>query len=181
MSRIGKKPVLLPSGVSATVEQGLVAVKGPKGTVSVRLAEGVTLESQADPSALLVKVRDENKVDDRALWGLFRQLLQNAVDGVQKPFEKALEFVGVGYKVALEGQRLMMDLGFSHRVPFELPKGIDGKVEKQILTLFGIDKYLVGETAARIRRLRPPEPYKGKGIKYTDEVVRRKAGKTAKS
>ncbi len=181
MSRIGKKPVLLPSGVDATVAQGRVAVKGPKGTVEVPLAESVSVESQADPRALLVKVREETNVDDRALWGLFRQLLQNAVDGVQKPFEKSLEFVGVGYKVALEGQKVMMDLGFSHRVPFELPKGIDAKAEKQILTLTGIDKYLVGETAARIRRLRPPEPYKGKGIKYTDEVLRRKAGKTAKS
>lgn len=180
MSRIGKKPVLLPSGVDATIGEGLVTVKGPKGSLDVRLAEHVVVELQAEPRAVLVSVKDENKVDDRALWGLFRQLLQNAVDGVQKPFEKSLEFVGVGYKVALEGGVVMMDLGFSHRVPFTLPEGIEAKVEKQILTLTGISKYLVGETAARIRRIRPPEPYKGKGVKYTDEVIRRKAGKTAK-
>lgn len=181
MSRIGKKPVLLPNGVDATVEQGLVTVKGPKGTIPMAVAEHVSITMQADPRALMVNVEREDNVRQRALWGLFRQLLQNAVDGVQKPFAKALEFVGVGYKVALEGRVVMMDLGFSHRVPFELPAGIEAAVEKQVLTLTGIDKYLVGETAARIRRIRPPEPYKGKGVKYVDEVVRRKAGKTAKS
>ncbi len=181
MSRIGKKPVLLPAGVDATVEGGAVTVKGPKGSLIVQLANDVMISTQADPRALTVSVADEQNVDNRALWGLFRQLLQNAVEGVQKPFEKAMEFVGVGYKVAVEGRTVMMDVGYSHRVPFVLPEGIDAKAEKQILTLTGIDKYLVGETAARIRRVRPPEPYKGKGIKYTDEVVRRKAGKTAKT
>ncbi len=181
MSRIGKKPVVLPAGVEATVAGDVVTVKGPKGTLVVRLANDVTVATQADPRALTVAVTDEQNVDNRALWGLFRQLLQNAVEGVQKPFERAMEFVGVGYKVALEGRTVMMDVGYSHRVPFVLPEGIDAKVEKQVLTLTGIDKYLVGETAARIRRVRPPEPYKGKGIKYTDEVIRRKAGKTAKA
>ncbi len=181
MSRIGKKPVLLPAGVDATIEAAAVTVKGPKGTLHVKLPSAAKVETQADPRALLVTVARPDNVDDRAIWGLVRQLISNAVEGVQKPFEKALEFVGVGFKVALEGRKLMMDLGFSHRVPFELPTGIDGKVDKQILTLSGIDKALVGETAARIRRLRPPEPYKGKGVKYVDEVIRRKAGKTAKS
>ena len=181
MSRIGKKPVVLPAGVDATIADRTVTVKGPKGSLIVTLAADVTVNTQADPRALTVSVADEQRVDNRALWGLFRQLLQNAVDGVQKPFEKSMEFVGVGYKVAVEGRTVMMDVGYSHRVPFVLPEGIDAKSEKQILTLTGIDKYLVGETAARIRRVRPPEPYKGKGIKYTDEVVRRKAGKTAKA
>jgi large subunit ribosomal protein L6 len=181
MSRIGKKPVLLPAGVDATIEAKQVMIKGPKGTLHVGLPTAAKIEMQADPRALVVTVARPDNVDDRAIWGLVRQLLSNAVDGVQKPFEKGLEFVGVGFKVALEGRKLMMDLGFSHRVPFELPAGIDGKVDKQILTLSGIDKALVGETAARIRRLRPPEPYKGKGVKYLDEVIRRKAGKTAKS
>ncbi len=181
MSRIGKKPVLLPAGVDATVEAAQVTIKGPKGTLQVRLPAAAKIETQADPRALLVTVNRPDNVEDRAIWGLVRQLLSNAVDGVQKPFEKSLEFVGVGFKVALEGRKLVMDLGFSHRVPFELPTGIDGKVDKQILTLSGIDKALVGETAARIRRIRPPEPYKGKGVKYVDEVIRRKAGKTAKS
>jgi large subunit ribosomal protein L6 len=181
MSRIGKKPVLLPVGVDANVAATSVVVKGPKGTLTVNLPAAAKIETQADPRALVVTVERPENVNDRAIWGLVRQLLSNAVEGVQKPFEKSLEFVGVGFKVALEGRKLMMDLGFSHRVPFELPQGIDGKVEKQILTLSGIDKALVGEIAARIRRIRPPEPYKGKGVKYVDEVIRRKAGKTAKS
>ena len=181
MSRIGKKPVLLPPGVDPIIEASLVTIKGPKGILYVPLPGAATIVLQAEPRALIVTVARPEHVEDRAIWGLVRQLLANAVDGVQKPFEKVLEFVGVGFKVALEGRKLLMDLGFSHRVPFILPEGIDGKVEKQLLTLSGIDKALVGETAARIRRLRPPEPYKGKGVKYVDEVIRRKAGKTAKS
>ncbi len=179
MSRIGKKPVLLPAGVDATIESRQVTIKGPKATLTVALPPHASVATQADPKALLVSVEEETRVDQRAIWGLARQLLQNAVDGVQKVFEEALEFVGVGFKVALEGRKVMMDVGFSHRVAFDLPTGIEAKVEKQILTISGSDKYLVGETAARIRRVKPPEPYKGKGIKYVDEVIRRKAGKTA--
>ena len=179
MSRIGKKPVLLPAGVDVTIASGVVTVKGPKATLEVALPPHSVVTMQAEPKALLVNVVDETRVDQRAIWGLTRQLLQNAVDGAQKSFEEALEFIGVGFKVVLEGRNVMMDVGFSHRVPFELPVGIDAKVEKQVLTISGSDKYLVGETAARIRRVKPPEPYKGKGIKYVDEVIRRKAGKTA--
>lgn len=181
MSRIGKKPVLLPSGTDATIEAGKVMVKGAKGSLEVKLPPHAMVAMQADPKALLVTVEDENRVDQRAIWGLTRQLLANAVEGLQKPFERALEFVGVGFKVALEGRTVMMDVGFSHRVPYALPAGVEAKVEKQVLTLTSIDKHLLGETAASIRRVRPPEPYKGKGIKYTDEVIRRKAGKTAKA
>jgi len=181
MSRIGKKPVVLPSGVEATIADGQVAIKGPKGNLVVPLPPRTAVKLEGEPMALVVSVVDETRVDDRALWGLTRQLLMNAVTGVQKHFEKTLEFVGVGFKVAVEGRKVMMDLGFSHRVPFELPAGIEAKVDKQLLTLSGADKYEVGETAARIRSLRPPEPYKGKGIKYVDEVIRRKAGKTAKT
>ncbi len=179
MSRIGKKPVLLLAGVELAIAPGMVTIKGPKATLQVALPPHALVTMQDEPRACVVSVEDETRVDQRAIWGLTRQLLQNAVDGVQKPFEEALEFIGVGFKVALEGRKLMMDVGFSHRVPFELPLGIEAKVEKQILTLSGSDKYVVGETAARIRRIKPPEPYKGKGIKYVDEVVRRKAGKTA--
>ncbi len=179
MSRIGKKPVLLMAGVDATIAQGVVSIKGPKATLTVALPPHALVVMQDEPKALLVSVEDETRVEERAIWGLTRQLLQNAVDGVQKPFAIALEFIGVGFKVALEGRKLMLDVGFSHRVPFELPVGIEAKVEKQVLTISGSEKYLVGETAARIRRIKPPEPYKGKGIKYVDEVVRRKAGKTA--
>jgi large subunit ribosomal protein L6 len=179
MSRIGKKSILLPNGVDATVASSSVSVKGPKGTVTIPLHALVSVATEGDPKSLVVKVVDENSVEQKALWGLTRQLIANAVDGVQKPFEKALEFVGVGYKVALAGRTLNVEAGFSHPVPFQLPEGIDAKVEKQIVTLSGVDKHLVGETAAQIRRIRPPEPYKGKGIKYTTETIRRKAGKTA--
>lgn len=181
MSRIGKKPILLPAGVEATIGAKEVSIKGPKGSLIVPFPPHVSVQTQDDPKALLVQVEDELHVDQRALWGLARQLIQNAAQGVQTPFTKALEFVGVGYKVALEGRTVMMDIGFSHRVPFALPEGIDATVEKQVLTLTGIDKALVGETAAQVRRWKPPEPYKGKGIRYVGETVRRKAGKTAKT
>lgn len=179
MSRIGKKPVLLPANVDATVGEALVTVKGPKGTVTVPLHPDIAVALQADPKALVVSVRNADSGSGSALWGLTRQLLSNAVQGVQTPFEKSLEFVGVGFKVALAGRKLNMEVGFSHPVVFDLPEGIDAKVEKQIVTLTGVDKQLVGEMAAQIRRVRPPEPYKGKGIKYTTETIRRKAGKTA--
>lgn len=179
MSRIGKKIIILPNGVDATVESSSVTIKGPKGTLNVATHPSASVSLQADPKGLLVAVQDENSKEQRALWGLMRQLISNAVEGVQKPFEKSLEFVGVGFKVALAGRDLNMEVGYSHPIAFALPEGIDAKVEKQVVTLSGIDKQLVGETAARIRRTRPPEPYKGKGIKYTTETVRRKAGKTA--
>ena len=181
MSRIGKKPVLLPADFDVTIDAGKVVVKGPKGSLTVPIPPHASVALQAEPKALLVSVEDETKVNQRALWGLTRQLMQNAVQGLVKPFEKALEFVGVGFKVALEGRTLVMDVGFSHKVNFPLPEGLEGKVEKQIVTLTSSDKYLLGETAASIRRIKPPEPYKGKGIKYVNEVIRRKAGKTAKT
>lgn len=179
MSRIGKKPIILPAGVEATLGAAEVAVKGPKGTVTTGIHPSVKVTLESEPKSLVVTVGDPEDTTQRALWGLTRQLLSNAVDGVQKPFERSLEFVGVGFKVALAGNALNIEVGFSHPVKFELPEGIEAKVDKQIVTLFGIDKQLVGETAARIRRIKPPEPYKGKGIKYTDEVIRRKAGKAA--
>jgi large subunit ribosomal protein L6 len=181
MSRIGKKPILLPSGVDATIESGKVIIKGAKGQLTVALPPHASVSMQTDPKALLIAVEQPDQVYQRAIWGLTRQLIQNAVTGLQKPFEKSLEFVGVGFKVALEGRKLVMDVGFSHKVEFPLPEGIEAKVEKQILTLSSPDKHLLGEIAAQIRRVKPPEPYKGKGIKYVDEVIRRKAGKTAKT
>ncbi len=180
MSRIGKKPIPLAAGVEATITPDLVTVKGPKGTLTVPIHRDVTVTLEGEPKTLVVHVKDENDGTQRGLWGLTRQLLANAVDGVQKPYEKSLEFVGVGFRVALAGpQKLTIEVGFSHPVEFALPEGIEAKVDKQILTLSGIDKQLVGEMAAQIRRIKPPEPYKGKGIKYTDEVIRRKAGKAA--
>lgn len=185
MSRIGLKPIVLPaSGVDVTVHDRSVTVKGPKGTLTVALHPAVSAAvgpTEDGTQAVTVTVARPDNVTERALWGLSRQLIANAVAGVQKPYEKALEFVGVGYRVSVSGNAVNMEVGFSHPVAFTLPSGIEGKVEKQVLTLSGIDKHLVGETAAQIRRVRPPEPYKGKGIKYTDEVIRRKAGKTAKT
>lgn len=181
MSRIGKKPILLPSGIDLTVEAGKVVVKSPKASLTVPLPPHASVALQDEPRAAVVTVEDENNVSQRAIWGLTRQLVQNAVQGLQKPYEKALEFVGVGYRVALEGKTVVMDVGYSHSVKFPVPEGVEAKVDKQILTLMSADKYLLGETAAQIRRVRPPEPYKGKGVKYVDEVIRRKAGKTAKA
>ncbi len=181
MSRIGKKPILIPAGVEVSINRDAANIKGPKGTLVVAIPPGANVAMEQDPRALVVSVALPENVNQRAVWGLARQLLANAIAGVQTPYVKALEFVGVGFKVALEGRTVAMDVGFSHKVRFDLPPDIVASVEKQTLTLSGADKYLVGETAARIRRVRPPEPYKGKGIKYVDEVIRRKAGKTAKT
>ena len=184
MSRIGKKPIQIPSGVDVTVAETEVRVKGPKGELKLPLHRHVRVERSKHPElgdVLTIGVKDENDKKDRALWGLFNRLVANLISGVTKGYEKSLEFVGVGYKVAMAGKTVKMDVGFSHEVEFPLPAGIDAKVDKNTLTLSGIDKQLVGETAARIRRIRKPEPYKGKGIKYVDEVIRRKAGKAAKA
>jgi large subunit ribosomal protein L6 len=179
MSRIGKKPIPLPNGVEATINESSVILKGPKGSLTIGIPQGVKVEMKNDPRELSVTVSEPDAKESKALWGLVRQLLANAIQGVQEVFEKSLEFVGVGFRVALAGRDLNLEVGFSHPVVFNLPEGIEAKVEKQIVTFSGIDKQLVGETAARVRRIRPPEPYKGKGIKYTTEVIRRKAGKTA--
>lgn len=181
MSRIGKKPILLPAGIEAVIEDRAVVVKNAKTRLTIPLPPHAHVTLQSNPASLEVSVDDGEQVYQRALWGLARQLLQNAVEGLQKPFEKALEFIGVGFKVNLEGKNLVMDVGFSHKVTFPVPEGVEVKVEKQVVTLTSADKYLLGETAAQIRRIKPPEPYKGKGIKYVNEVIRRKAGKTAKT
>ncbi len=184
MSRIGKKPIQIPSGVEVAIDDQEVRVKGPKGELKLPLHRHVRVARTKHDElgdVLAVTVKDENDKKDRALWGLFSRLVANLVTGVTKGYEKSLEFVGVGYKIAMNGKTVKMDVGFSHEVDFPLPAGIEGKVEKNTLTLSGIDKQLVGEVAARIRRIRKPEPYKGKGIKYVDEVIRRKAGKAAKA
>lgn len=180
MSRIGRKPIQIPQGVDVTIDKSLVTVKGPKGTLSVALHPHVKAVMSPD-RVLTVEVSDTESIDDRALWGLFRKLISNAVEGVQKPFEVKLEFIGVGYRVSVAGTKVQMEVGFSHPIEYQLPEGVTASVEKNTLLIVGIDKQLVGETAARIRRIRPPEPYKGKGIKYSDETIRRKAGKAAKA
>lgn len=170
----------IPAGVEMNIQEKQVIVKGPKGTLNILLPEHVRVELSADKKEAAVKVEKEDDIKQRALWGLIRQLIANAVDGVQKPFSKSLEFVGVGFRVALEGSKVLnIEVGFSHPVKVALPEGIQAAVDKQMLTVTGIDKQMVGEFAARIRRIKPPEPYKGKGIKYTTETIRRKAGKAA--
>ncbi len=179
MSRIGKQIIAIPSGVECTIAASEVKVKGPKGTLSERLHPNVTITK--DDAGLHVAVKNEEKKSDRALWGLYASLLQNMVDGVTKGFERKLELNGVGYKVAAAGKGLKLDVGYSHSVQFDLPEGVAASVEKNVITLTSASKQLVGQVASNIRKIRKPEPYKGKGIKYAEEVIRRKAGKTAKA
>jgi large subunit ribosomal protein L6 len=178
MSRIGKKPVAIPSGVQVSLKGDQLTVKGPKGELKRPVVAGVGFSIEADQ--VLVASADESK-GARAYQGLMRALLANMVDGVSKGFEKVLEINGVGYRADLKGSTLSLALGFSHGIEYPLPKGITAEVEKQTkIIVRGIDKELVGATAAKIRSFRPPEPYKGKGIKYADERIIRKAGKAGK-
>ncbi len=179
MSRIGKKPVIIEKGVQISVDGRTVKVKGPKGELSQIIPEAVSIDIK-DNELYVVKVETGKlaKKSD-AFQALTRSLIQNMVDGVTKGFEKKLEIVGVGYRSALEGRNLNLSLGYSHPVIFPLPDGIEVAIDKQTqITIKGIDKQLVGSTAAKIRSFRPPEPYKGKGIRYEGEHIRRKVGKT---
>lgn len=175
MSRIGKMPIAIPGGVEVKVGTDKVEVKGPKGSLSTPMCD--LLEYKVE-GAEVTLTRKEDTRQSRAQHGLRRTLLANCVEGVSKGFSKTMEVIGVGYKVAVKGNIIELALGFSHPVVIELPKGLEAKAEGQKLTISGTDKELVGEMAARIRRLRKPEPYKGKGIRYEGEIVRRKAGKS---
>jgi len=178
MSRIGKKPIVLPAGVKLELKDGVVAVKGPKGALSRPLLEGIEVEI-TDTVVNLKRASDDKKT--RSYHGLMRTLVANMVDGVSKGFEKKLEIIGIGYRSELHGSKLVFFLGYSHPIDFQLPQGISAEVEKQTLvTIKGIDKELVGQISAKIRNLRKPDPYKGKGVKYATEVLRKKAGKTGK-
>jgi large subunit ribosomal protein L6 len=178
MSRIGKKPVTLPSGVKVTVDGAEAVVEGQKGRLSCPIPSGITLDVKVD-SVSLARPNDEPK--NRSFHGLTRALLQNAVTGVSDGWKKELDIVGVGYKAAMEGTTLRLDLGYSHPIFFQPPQGVQLAVEKNThITVTGIDRQQVGQAAADIRQFRKPEPYKGKGVKYTNEVIRRKAGKTGK-
>jgi large subunit ribosomal protein L6 len=175
MSRIGKKPVAVPNGVTVTVEGQTVTVKGPKGQLAWTLADEVTPKLEGS-ELTLVKAAEGPRA--QAMWGLSRTLVNNMVTGVTQGFERTLELVGVGYRAQMKGQSLSMQLGFSHDVDIPPPAGITFATPKQTeIKISGIDKQLVGELAARIRRIRPPEPYKGKGVRYAGEQVRRKEGK----
>lgn len=178
MSRIGKKPVALPKGVKVTVHGAEAVVEGSKGTLRCPIPGGITVDVQAD-SINLTRANDE--AQSRAYHGLTRALINNAVLGVTTGWKKELDIVGVGYKAAMEGTSLRLDLGYSHPINYDAPAGITIGVEKNThLTVTGIDRQLVGQVAADIRKFRKPEPYKGKGVQYTGEVIRRKAGKTGK-
>jgi len=177
MSRLGKLPIELPAGTNVRLENGILYVSGPKGKLQESIHGQVKLAM--DEKQIVVSVKDPEDKKQRALWGLFRSLVNNMVQGVNKPFEKKLEINGVGYRAAASGNKLQLNVGYSHPVEFPLPEGIMATVEKNVITLSGIDKQLVGEMAAQVRRIRKPEPYKGKGIKYVDEIIRRKAGKSA--
>ena len=175
MCRIGKKAIEVPAGVTVTLEGQAIKVKGPKGELSHTLPEEIEV-SQADGQLTLSPRGDSQR--HNAMWGLSRTLTNNMVEGVTKGYEEVLELVGVGYRAALKGRDLSLQLGFSHDVDMVPPAGIAFAVPRPVeVRIAGIDKQLVGETAARIRRVRPPEPYKGKGVRYQGETVRRKEGK----
>ena len=176
MSRVGKKPIEIPSGVSVVISNGSVTVKGPKGEITRSINPEVSLR-QENSTLIVVPVAKTKRTP--ALWGLTRAIVAHSVEGVSRGFEKKLEIEGIGYRVNLDGKDLVFALGFSHPVKFPAPAGIEFKVEKNVMRVSGFDKELVGETAAKIRALKKPEPYKGKGIHYQGEVVRRKAGKKA--
>ncbi len=177
MSRIGRKPIAIPPGVTVEVDVGTVRAQGPKGSLA-----------QSIPAVLSVTVKDDQVVvaresdhrTVRALHGLTRSLLANMVNGVKDGFERKLEIVGIGYRAQMQGRNIQLALGYSHPVVFPLPEGVSAEIEKQtLITLRAADKAVLGQTAAKLRELRKPDPYKGKGIKYADEVIRRKVGKKA--
>lgn len=177
MSRIGKLPIAIPSGVTITVDPAEITVNGPKGSLSQFTMPGVTVKQEGDQ---VIVSRDNDEAVNRAKHGLMRSLVNNMIVGVSKGFEKKLEVNGVGFRVNLAGNDLKMFLGFSHEVVYSLPQGITAKVEQNTITISGISKQQVGQVAAEIRALKKPEPYKGKGIKYADERIIRKSGKSGK-
>jgi len=177
MSRIGKLPIAVPSGVDVAIDQSLVTVKGPKGTLSHTIAAPITIERVED-GTLEVRRPDDERIS-KSLHGLTRTLIANMVVGVTDGYEKKLEIVGVGYRAELKGQQTHLALGYSHPVIYDVPKGIDVAIEKQThITVTGVDRQLVGQVAANLRRLRKPDPYQQKGVRYTGEVLKKKAGKT---
>jgi len=174
MSRIGRKPLVLPKGVTVTPKAGTVGVKGPKGELAKALPSGVSLKIEG--STLTVERADDSR-ENRSKHGLVRAHLANMVKGVTDGWVRELEINGVGYRAEVAGENVTMALGYSHPVVFKLPKGVAAKVDKNRLILSGADRDLLGQTAAKFRELRPPEPYKGKGVKYVEEVIARKVGK----
>jgi large subunit ribosomal protein L6 len=178
MSRIGKLPIIIPESVTVDISGQTVAVAGPKGTISYDLHDFMSVK--IEDGRIIVAPKGNTRLH-KSLYGLTRTLINNLVIGVTEGFTKQLEMKGVGYKAEVKERKLILSLGFSHPVEHEIPEGIEIEVKKNTIVISGIDKQLVGEVAAQIRRYRLPEPYKGKGIRYSNEVVRRKAGKAAKA
>jgi len=176
MSRIGKKPILIPENVEVKIDDDIVTVKGPKGELLQEIRPEIKVEIKE--GKIFIHPQKETKKTG-AFWGLTRTLIFNLIKGVTEGYEKKLEIEGLGYRVSLEGADLILQVGFTHPVKIKAPPEIKFSVEKNIITVSGINKELVGQIAAKIRKVRPPEPYKGKGIRYFGEVIRRKAGKRA--
>ncbi len=177
MSRVGKLPIKIPSGVTITVDPDFVTVAGAKGTLKQFTMPNITVTVDGD-QAVVSRIDDEPA--NRAKHGLMRSLVNNMVNGVSQGFSKQLEIIGVGYRVAMQGTNLKLNLGFSHDVVYKLPQGIAATIDQNKVTVSGIDRQQVGQVAAEIRALKKPEPYKGKGIKYIDERILRKSGKSGK-
>ena len=177
MSRLGKLPIEIPQGTQIKIEDNFVVVKGPKGELKEKLINLVKVDIKE--KEIIVSVDNPENKKQRAMWGLYRSLINNMVIGVNEGYSKQLEINGVGYRATLNGKKLVLNVGYSHPVEYNLPEGIEGTVEGNVVTISGISKHLVGEVAAQIRKVRKPEPYKGKGIKYMDEIIRRKVGKAA--
>lgn len=177
MSRLGKLPIQLTTGMEAKISEGFIVIKNSKGELKQKMHDLVKIDIAGD--VIKVSVKDKTDKKQKALWGLYYSLIRNMVEGLSGGFQKKLEVIGVGYRMSLSGKKLTLNLGFSHPVIFAIPDGINAQVDANTITLSGADKQLVGETAALIRKIRKPEPYKGKGIKYSDEIIRRKEGKAA--
>lgn len=174
MSRIGKKPILIPDGIEVKIENNIVTVKGPKGELKKEIRPEIRVEIR-DKNIFVFPCKDTKKTS--AFWGLFRVYIFNMIKGVTQGYQKDLQLEGIGFRARMEGDKLILQLGFSHEVNIIQPSGIKIAVEKNIIKITGFDKELVGQTAAKIRAIKPPEPYKGKGIRYVGEVVKKKAGK----
>lgn len=180
MSRIGKQPIEIPEGIDITIDKNnIVTVKGAKGELKEKIHSTVLVEKKE--KQIVISVKNEDNKEQKSLWGLSRTLIHNMIEGLIKGYEKTLEVNGVGYKAAVNGKKLILNVGFSNPKEFNIPEGINCVVEGNKIKLSGISKQAVGQIAAKIRKIRKPEPYKGKGIKYIDEVIIRKAGKAAKS
>ena len=181
MSRIGRKPLEIPKGVTVSITKDTVSTKGPKGSLTLKRHKDIEIKQAKDEDGkdVVVFERHGEQGPMRAAHGLMRALVGNMLTGVTKGFERQLEINGVGYKAELKGPKLVLSLGYSHPIEFALPEGIAAKVDKNMLILSGIDRQALGAAASKIRSYRPPEPYKGKGIKYIEETITRKAGKTA--